>query len=72
MQHNVGITLEYTEEAIDHLAEKGYDPIYGARPLLRVVQNEIENELAEAVLRGRFKEGATVKVGLEGGKIMFE
>ena len=71
VQHNVGIILEYTEEAMNYLAEKGYDPIYGARPLLRVIQNEIENELAEAVLQGKFKEGDTVKVGLEDGKIVF-
>ena len=69
--HNVGITLEYSDELVDHIAEEGYDPVYGARPLLRVIQNQIEDELAEAVLIGKFKEGDTVKVGVEDGKVVF-
>ena len=69
--HNVGITLEYTDAAMDHISAEGFDPIYGARPLLRVIQNKIEDELAEAVLLGKFKEGDKVKVDLQDEKIVF-
>ena len=69
--HNVGITMEYSDEAADHIAKEGYDPIYGARPLLRVIQSQIEDELAEAVLSGRYKEGDTIKAELKDGKIVF-
>jgi ATP-dependent Clp protease ATP-binding subunit ClpC len=72
VQHNVGIALEITDEAADHIAAEGYDPIYGARPLLRVIQNLVEDELAEAVLKGDYKEGDSVKVVLKDGKIVFE
>jgi len=70
--HNVGITLEFTDEAADHIASEGYDPVYGARPLLRVIQNMVEDELAEAVLKGEFKEGDQVKARLRDGKIIFK
>ena len=70
--HNVGITLEYTDEAKDHIAEVGYDPVYGARPILRVIQNQIEDELAEDVLRGKYKEGDKIKVSVKENKIVFE
>jgi len=69
--HNVGISMEFSDAAVDHIAEKGYDPVYGARPLLRVIQNEIEDELAEGVLRGTYREGDTVKVDFRDGKILF-
>ena len=71
VQHNVGITLEFSDDAADFIAEEGYDPAYGARPLLRVIQNLVEDELAEAVLQGKYKEGETVLVGLKDGKIVF-
>ena len=47
------ITLEITGAARDYLGEKGYDPDYGARPLRRVIQQEVEDKLSENVLRGR-------------------
>ena len=71
VQHNVGITLEFMPEAADYIAEEGYDPVYGARPLLRVIQNKVEDELAEAVLKGKYKEGDKVKVTFGDGKLAF-
>jgi len=68
---NVGITMDYSEETVDHISEAGYDPHYGARPLLRAIQSQIEDELAEFVLRGSFKDGDTVKVSVKEGKLVF-
>lgn len=57
-----GIKLELSDKALDLITELGYDPQFGARPLKRVVQKEIVNELAKQVLSGQFKEGATIVV----------
>ena len=59
------LRVEATEEAKKWLAEKGYDPEFGARPLRRVIQTEIEDTLSDAVLAGRFKEGDVVLVDVE-------
>lgn len=48
-----GITLDATEEAISYLAEKGYDPQYGARPVKRVIQKEVLNQLSKEILAGK-------------------
>ncbi len=56
------IDLEVTQEAKDHVIKLGYDVDYGARPLRRVIQNMIEDPLAEALLVGTFKAGDTVRV----------
>jgi ATP-dependent Clp protease ATP-binding subunit ClpB len=57
-----GITLECTDRAIDEIARLGYDPIYGARPLKRVIQQQLQNELAKELLSGRFPEGSSVRI----------
>ncbi len=67
-----GIQLEVTEGALDAIAREGYDPIYGARPLKRVIQQQIQNPLASEILRGRFVEGATVKIDHHDGEFTFE
>jgi ATP-dependent Clp protease ATP-binding subunit ClpA len=54
----------------DWLGEKGYDPVFGARPLRRVIQNEVEDRLSEALLEGRFGPGDTVLLDAEGGEIV--
>ena len=72
VQFNIGVNLEFTSEAKDHIAEAGYDPAYGARPLLRVIQTKIEDEIAEAFLKGEFKEGDLLKVGFADEKIVFD
>ena len=55
-----GITLRATDQALDSLAELGYDPAYGARPLKRVIQREVQNRLAEAILKGEVIPGTEV------------
>jgi ATP-dependent Clp protease ATP-binding subunit ClpC len=66
-----GLTIELDEEAKRWLAEKGYDPAYGARPLKRVIQKHIEDPLSEEVVRGRFKEGGIVEVRRNGEELAF-
>ena len=61
-----GLSLEVTTAAKDWLAEKGYDPTFGARPLRRVIEHEIEDSLADEVLAGKYKPGDTVFVDVEG------
>jgi ATP-dependent Clp protease ATP-binding subunit ClpB len=56
------IDLEWTEAAQQYLANTGYDPVYGARPLKRVIQREVQDPLALALLRGEFDEGDNVQV----------
>jgi len=59
------ITLELSDEASDRLANEGYDPMYGARPLKRLIQQQIENPLARRLLSGEFGPGATIHVGAD-------
>ncbi len=68
------INLELTDKAKSWLSKEGYDPIYGARPLRRVIERYVENPLSSKVLRGELKEGDTVKVDLdkEGKELVFE
>ncbi|MGI6149101.1 MAG: ATP-dependent Clp protease ATP-binding subunit [Firmicutes bacterium] len=63
--------LEVTSAAKDFIAEKGFDPDFGARPLRRAIQRYIENPLSEEMLKGRFKEGTKVTVDLAEGEIVF-
>ena len=62
--------LEITDATRDFLCEKGYDPIFGARPLRRVIQSEVEDKLSEALLRGEFHPGDILKVDYDGEKIV--
>ncbi len=64
------ITLEITEAAKDLLGDKGYDPVFGARPLRRTIQEMVENELSEALLHGDFLPGDTVVVDREDERIV--
>ncbi len=64
------IKLEVTDAAKDFLGEKGYDPTFGARPLRRVIQTEVEDKLSEALLRGEFSPGDTLQVDYDGEKIV--
>ncbi len=65
------IDIELTQAAREKLAEEGYDPVYGARPLKRVIQREIQDPLAMAILRGEFREGDTVVVDVVDGRLTF-
>ncbi len=60
--------LTATTEALDLLAEMGYDPDMGARPLRRVIQQKVEDRLSDAVLSGQFKHGDTIVVDVEVGE----
>ena len=64
------IELEISEAVRDYLAEKGYDPVFGARPLRRLIQNEIEDKLSEEVLGGRLHMGDTAYIDVEEGEIV--
>ncbi|MCF7927617.1 MAG: ATP-dependent Clp protease ATP-binding subunit [Spirochaetales bacterium] len=65
------ITLEFSKGAREYLIEKGYDVKYGARPLRRVLQRDVEDALAMEILKGRFKAGSTIAVEVRNGKINF-
>ena len=64
------IGLELTEEAKKHLAEKGFDPVLGARPLRRLIQNEVEDALSDEVLGGNLKDGDVAVVDFKDDKIV--
>ncbi|MFN3480333.1 MAG: hypothetical protein ACK415_08085, partial [Thermodesulfovibrionales bacterium] len=66
-----GIDIVLTEAAKDRIAELGYDPVYGARPLKRAIQREILNPLALKLLERTFNEGDVVEVDLEGNTFVF-
>ncbi|HOQ07782.1 MAG TPA: ATP-dependent Clp protease ATP-binding subunit [Clostridiales bacterium] len=67
-----GITLQVSDEAIAHLAQKGFDPVFGARPLRRAIQTMVEDKLAEQMLEGTVKSGDTVRIGFDGTGLVFE
>jgi ATP-dependent Clp protease ATP-binding subunit ClpB len=67
-----GISIELTEAAKEYLAEAGWDPTYGARPLKRALQRLVENPLALGLLEGEFEEGDTVRVDVRAGELLFE
>ncbi|SMF15656.1 ATP-dependent chaperone ClpB [Pseudogulbenkiania subflava] len=66
------LSLQVTDAALDAIAEAGFDPVYGARPLKRAIQSDIENPLAKAILAGRYEPKATVLVDARAGQIVFE
>jgi len=66
-----GLELEVSDAALALLAEAGFDPVYGARPLKRAIQQRIENPLAQKILAGDFQSGATVHVDVEDGRFVF-
>ena len=63
--------FEVTEAALAKLSEAGFDPVYGARPLKRTIQVQLENPLAQEILAGRFEPGETIMVDVAGGKFVF-
>jgi len=65
------INLELTDQAKDHLAQEGFDPVYGARPLKRVIQRLVADPLALKLLAGEFSEGDRIVVDLTGGELSF-
>jgi ATP-dependent Clp protease ATP-binding subunit ClpB len=65
------LKLEVSDAALDRLGEAGFDPVYGARPLKRAIQHQVENPLAQAILSGRFTPGDTVRVDVAGDGLSF-
>jgi ATP-dependent Clp protease ATP-binding subunit ClpB len=65
------IGFEISEQALDLLGEAGFDPVYGARPLKRAIQNQLENPLANDILAEAFIAGDIVKVDVQDGKLTF-
>ncbi|MBF0387624.1 MAG: ATP-dependent Clp protease ATP-binding subunit [Candidatus Omnitrophica bacterium] len=65
------ITLEFTQEAIDFLIEKGFDPLYGARPLKRTIQKYVEDPMSEMIISGGFKDDSKVTVRPDNEKLSF-
>jgi len=69
-ERKLGLAL--SEEALDWLAQAGYDPVYGARPLKRAIQRELETPIAKAILAGQFLAGSAVAVSVEEGRLHFQ
>ena len=65
------LSIQLTASAKELLINKGFDPIYGARPLKRALQKYLEDPLAEEILKGRFKEGDKILVSARNGRIVF-
>ena len=61
------MTLQVDDGALSEIATAGFDPVFGARPLKRAIQAQIENSLAKAILEGRFGPGDTIHVACKGG-----
>jgi len=61
-----GIDLQVSDDALDLLAERGYDPVYGARPLKRVLQKDLADPIATAILEGRYSDGDVIEVSVDG------
>jgi ATP-dependent Clp protease ATP-binding subunit ClpB len=66
------LDFEVADAALTEVAKAGFDPVYGARPLKRAIQSEIENPLAKAILEGRFAPKDRIVVDAKGGKMTFE
>ena len=66
-----GIELEIDDDVLSLITEIGYNPSYGARPLKRVIQKELESEIAKYILKGKYKEGSTIKIENKNSKLIF-
>jgi len=67
-----GMKIDFTDAALNHLAQAGYDPVYGARPLKRAVQTLVENPLARAILDGQFVPGDTIRADYKNKALVFD
>ena len=66
------ISIRLSDGARDRLADAGFDPVYGARPLKRAIQQQVENPLAQEILKGRFKPGDVIDVGVTDTRLDFQ
>ena len=65
------LSLDISDEVVDVIADAGFDPVYGARPLKRVIKNKIEKELAKRILGGEFSPGDIINIGMKDSNVMF-
>lgn len=65
------LNIEFTDAAMDHIADAGFDPVYGVRPLKRAIQSQVENPLAQEILAGKFLPGETIQVDVKDGSLSF-
>jgi ATP-dependent Clp protease ATP-binding subunit ClpB len=65
------LSIEFSEAALDKIADVGFDPVYGARPLKRAIQQEVENPLAQAILSGTFVPGDVIRCDMDAGSLVF-
>ena len=66
------LSLKLSEAALDFIAEVGYDPVYGARPLKRVIQRQLETQIAKSILRSDFTDGDVIFVDVENERLAFK
>ncbi len=66
------MSLKLTDTAVSFLADVGFDPVYGARPLKRAIQRELETQIAKGILRGEFNDGDTIFVDVENERLTFK
>ncbi len=69
---HMDMTLEVSDRMLTEIATAGFDPVYGARPLKRAIQSQIENQLAKEILEGRFAAKDHIRADFKGGKPVFE
>jgi ATP-dependent Clp protease ATP-binding subunit ClpB len=67
-----GYGLSISDDALDMLGAAGFDPVYGARPLKRAIQNSLENPLAQKILSGEYQSGETIQIGVDNGVFIFD
>ncbi len=67
-----GLELELSDGALELLGNAGFDPVYGARPLKRAIQQQLENPLAQKILAGDLAAGTTIRVEVENGEFIFQ
>jgi ATP-dependent Clp protease ATP-binding subunit ClpB len=70
MLEEKGIRSELTERAVDWLAERGFDPLFGARPVKRLMQKEIVNKLSRAIIAGEVDREKVVRIDIQGGNLV--
>ncbi|MEU6420335.1 ATP-dependent Clp protease ATP-binding subunit [Streptomyces spiralis] len=71
LMHAQSVGVRFTDQAVDWLAQRGFQPEYGARPLRRTIQKEVDNQLSRLLLDGRIGEGSGVTVDVEDGRLVF-
>jgi ATP-dependent Clp protease ATP-binding subunit ClpB len=69
---DMDMAIEFSDAAVAELAKAGFDPVYGARPLKRAIQQQVENPLSKAILEGRFGPKDTIRVDAKNGVFAFE